>query len=299
MGSLPVLRFNQFSTMVNALCGAGRGVSMPSPVMMFHGYFDESGKWRDKDDISFCGWVSRADVWEEFSKPWTDLLSEIGIDYLHSSEFIGLSGVYAPLRSRIKLEETSDILIRFAKIISGSVAIGYASALDAKHFRTMSSAFKKRMGDPHYLVFKMVMNQVMQDISLINDLNNSIDIRAGIICDQDPGTSNHCLTWFNKFRQFNDKARRCLSGICFADATGAIPLQAADLLAFAIRKEVERRRKDDGSCPSELYNTLSTRRQSNGQYGTFLRGSIVDKFYLDEIEAGRVIDHLTSLGIEL
>lgn len=264
--------------------------------MMFHGYFDESGKWKDKDTVSFCGWTARADIWEEFSRPWLELLAEVGISELHTSEFCSLSGAYSRLRKDLKQKDVESILLRFADIIQKTVAMGYAVAVDAKHLRRMKPHFQNELGNPHYLAFKLMMNQVMQDISFVQTVQ-TVDLRVGIICDQDPGTSDHCLKWFNKFRQSNEKARHYLSGICFADASGAIPLQAADLFAYAVRLEAERRRTGTPNEPSQLFQTLSNRIQPDGKFGTYIRGHILDANFLDIMESGKLDDQLTAMGI--
>ena len=157
---------------------------------------------------------------------WSHLLDELDFPYLHTSEFVGLDGVHAKHRSKIKREDVGPILFRFADIIQKYVAFGYGVGVDTKHYRSMSQAFRDKIKNPQFVAFKMAMTMIVKQVDVAREMRPAISWKAGIICDQDPGTADHCLKWFNS-----------LNGLCFADSTGIPPVQAADLLAYALRTE--------------------------------------------------------------
>src|SRR6266852_3862931 len=69
------------------------------PMAILHAAFDESGKFHDHDITSLCGWISAIDAWERFGARWQAALDEVGIEELHTSEFMGLHGKYYHLRT--------------------------------------------------------------------------------------------------------------------------------------------------------------------------------------------------------
>jgi hypothetical protein len=289
-----------FARLVDFIGGVRRDDELPPPVALLHAYFDESGKWADRDTISFGGFVSTAEHWEHFAKEWSALLDKLDFPYLHTSEFVGLDGVYAKHRNKIKAEDIEPILSRFAEIIQKYVNHGYGVGVDTKHYRSMSQAFRAKVKNPQFIAFKLAMNMVTSQVDVVQGLFPAYNWKAGIICDQDSSTSDHCLKWFTKFRTFDAKARRLINGICFADSTGIPPVQAADLLAFVLRGEVERRRTKSQARPTMLCQRLMTRRDvTTGKLIPFFRGNVLDAKTLDEMASGKHSSILSSMGIEI
>jgi len=228
------------------------------------------------------------------------LLDELGFPYLHTSELASLNGVYAKHRSKLKPSDIPAILQRFAQIIPKYVNYGYGVGVDTTHFRSMSQAFRNKVKDPHYVAFKMTMNMVMEEVSVARQMQPAFNWSAGIICDQDAGTADHCLKWFTKFRTHDAKAREALNGICFCDSARIPPVQAADLLAYVLRMEVERRRIKNPPPPTMLSQILMTRRHPDTRkLIPFFRGNILDAKTLDEMADGQHTDLLKGMGIEL
>lgn len=286
-----------FSRLVDSACGVWRE-PLPARTAVLHAYFDESGKWGDRDAIFFGGFICQAPDWELFAQEWWALLDELDFPYLHTSELVALKGVYAKHRNKIKPENVPAILERFAQIVPKYVNYGYGVGVDTKHFRSMSQAFRSKVKDPHYAAFKMTMNMVMEEVSVARQMQPAINWRAGIICDQDAGTADHCLKWFTKFRTHNAGARDALNGICFCDSAGIPPIQAADLLAYVLRMEVERRKMKNPPRPTMLSQILMTRRHPDTRkLIPFFRGNILDAKTLDEMASGQHTELLQSLGI--
>jgi len=282
-----VTSFREFSRLVDSMGGVSGGDM--GRVALLHGYFDESGKWADKDTISFCGWISQANTWEQFAKEWSELLEELDMSSLHTAEFVSRDS-----------RDTGSILLRFVAIIRKYANSGLGIGVDTKHYRTMSPAFRARVKNPHFIAFKILMNTVLREVQAVQRLFPIHDWRCGIICDQDPGTSEHCLKHFNKMRTFDPVARKLLNGVCFADATGAIPLQAADLLAYAMRIELDRRRTNSSPNPSALFQGLSFRPdEMSGDPVPFFRPFFLDADFLDQLSEGKHDQLLAKLGIEI
>ena len=289
--------FSAFSHLVDFIGGVRRA-NMPQ-VALLHGYFDESGKWADKDTISFCGWISEANRWELFAKEWSGLLDELGLPCLHTSDFVH-PGRRAENGWSFRQEDIEPTLLRFCAIVKEYAITGCGIGVDTKHFRTMKQSFRAKIKNPHFVAFKILMNSVLGEVKSVQWMFPVHDWRCGIICDQDPGTSEHCLRHFNRLRQFDPVARKLLNGICFADATGAIPLQAADLLAYVLRTEIERRRTKDYASPSVLFRDLSFKRDVAFPGPIpILRSFFMDAQFLDELAEGKHDQLLESLGIEI
>jgi hypothetical protein len=250
--------FIELSKIAVSNCGVWE--NMPQ-IGILHGYFDESGKWKDKDCICCAGWVGTPSRWEPFVKDWRAVLDKYGMDELHCSEFMSLSGQYAPLRKFLKATDLEPILLEFSQVIRDWAWSGYSIGLYVKDYKALPQAFREKVKNPHYLVFRLLMDLFLD---LVDESNRMVHgaigafFRACTTFDQDPETANDVFKWYNKFRTQDKRARFGLTAVCFANSSGAIPLQAADLLGYATSKEMERVAGNQ-SEPSDLWKSFSVR----------------------------------------
>src|SRR5580700_3644963 len=134
-------------------------VGLIMPMAILHAAFDESGKFHDHDVTSLCGWISPLEAWEKFAIQWQAALDRIGINELHTTEFVSLHGQYSHLRTiwgEEKEAKISDALTQFVNVIRGTVGKGVGATIDAKHYRAMPDEFKRAIHpsrDPHFIAF--------------------------------------------------------------------------------------------------------------------------------------------------
>jgi hypothetical protein len=265
----------------------GHGVSdLPRP--MLHVYFDESGKFQDKDYISFCGWVAPLEGWENFSVEWDALLERHRISHVHMAGLMNFRDEFEALKKEWGPIKRDRVLDDFANLIRSRVGYGVLTAFDTKHFRQMSQKFRDKIKNPHFTIFRLALNILMDKVALdVKNYPGIVDVNVSIICDQDAGTSSECLRHVHKLRQIDARARDRLVGVCFCDSKSVSPLQAADMLAYTIRAEIERRSQHPHLQENALVSKFQYKEDVFGTRSQFSQGILLDGKFLDELEAGK------------
>lgn len=254
----------------------------PMPPFTLHAYFDESGKVRDRDVISFCGWLSPAKAWSRLIPKWEKLLADRTVKYFHACEIRKNGG------------SLDDFAAALVEKYEGKA---FAVALDAKHFRGMSQKFRNRVNpNAHYMVFKAAVNMLLDAVEREEETGPASTVVLSLICDQDQETAGDCLKWVNKLKKSDPRANRKISSICFANSRNYIPLQAADLLANAVRCHMQDKFNGRVSESEALVRTLTCRKNRYGQERSICEDLILSAQVLDDLEAGKCPEILQALS---
>lgn len=263
--------------------------TLTMPMAILHAAFDESGKFVDHDVTSLCGWVSPLQSWDRFAIQWQAALDRVGINELHTAEFVSLHGQYAHLRTiwgKEKEEKISNALTEFVNVIRSAAGKGLGATIDAKHYRSMRDDFKKAIHesrDPHYIAFQEVLQQSVAVVErYAKETGLGRNVKVGLIFDQDEGQSVECLKLLNKIKKRYPEIRERVSGICFCDRRNYQPLQAADFIAYETKKEMERRNQRPKEPVSKWFTLLSSKNPENVPDGLF-NARIFDAEVLDEL----------------
>lgn len=258
------------------------------PTAIIHGVFDESGKFQDHDAISLCGWIAPLNRWEYFASDWNNALRLSEIDELHTAEFIGLHGQYSRIRNKWgaqKIAKRDKALDRFTRVIREHVGTGLGTVIDTKHYRSMSQSFRKRVGeDPYLIAFQDIIRQAMKYVKAFAQVNNLGDkVALALIFDQDEQQATECLRLLNKIKKNNPDIRKIISGICFCNRRGYLPLQAADFVAYEARQELDRKINHPHKPISPRFDALCSRNPAGFPDGMF-NARLFDAEILNELE---------------
>jgi hypothetical protein len=225
-------------------------------MAILHLCLDESGKFRDSDYVSFCGYVSYAHDWEAFSQDWMSALLSEGLSVLHTTDAYRFNGDEWKAKKAAwgtdAEAERDALLLRFAAIVNKHAGPCVGAAVDAAHYRKMASDFRKRLTNPHYLGFEQVVREV---VGLSNVAGQQHTI--GLIVDDEEEYSIECYRLLTKLKLRNPDMRNRLTSLCFANDNTYPPLQAADLLAHVTRHELIRKSVEPGRTPGALYSALT------------------------------------------
>ncbi len=223
---------------------------------ILHLCLDESGKFRDSDYVSFCGYVSYARDWEALSQEWMSALLHERLSVLHTTDAYHFNGEEWKAK---KAEwgnnaeaERDALLLRFAAIVNKHAGPCVGAAVDAAHYRKMPSDFRERLTNPHYLGFEQVVREV---VGLSNVAGQQHTI--GLIVDDEEEYSIECYRLLTKLKLKNPAMRKRVTSLCFANDNFYPPLQAADLLAYVTRQELIRKSLEPGRTPGALYSALT------------------------------------------
>lgn len=205
-------------------------------MAVFHACLDESGKFRDSQYISFCGYISDFKSWEMFSQEWDALRLKLGLPPIHMAS----------------LASQADLLIKFAGLIQKFALRTVGVAVDVGAFNSRSEKFKNRFrnGDPHYLAFYTVISSVDK---LLDDRPESVSL----ICDDDEGTATSCYKLLALLKSQYPNLKKRFPSICFADDESYPPLQAADMLAYTARSVLVDKAQGKEIGAERLYKALT------------------------------------------
>jgi hypothetical protein len=130
------------------------------------------------------------------------------------------------------LDERIDALLPFADCINDNLEIGLVQAWDVKGYNKLSMEVKKYLGgshDPYQLAF-------IRGLLELKNYTGKEDV-VNVICDDDEVTAwdtyMHFRAIFRAFPEIKDR----FVGISFAKSQHYTPLQAADMVAFLVRRE--------------------------------------------------------------
>jgi hypothetical protein len=225
-------------------------------MAILHTCLDESGKFRDSQYVSFCGYISYAHDWEEFSRDWQSALLNENLSVLHAKDayhFNGEEWKAKKARWGDEAESKRDaLLLRFARIINEHAGPCTGAAVDCAYYRSMPSEFRQRLTDPHYLAFEHAVREAVGWSNVANKRHT-----VGIIVDDDQEYSVECYGLLTKLKLRAPDIKQRVVSICFATDDGYPPLQAADLLAYVTRQELIGISQRPERKPSELYAALT------------------------------------------
>ena len=211
-------------------------------VMLF---LDESGHFSDSDYLCIAGYIATDAGWESFCKEWKILLNKHGLSTLHLKEIMSRSG-NSPASSWPP-EQKDSMLREFIGVIRKHVEVGFAVAIDAKHYRGVADRLEKkcqaqglknRSFSAHTFAFSRIIRKLMDYLKESAELE-----RASIIVDDAEQYSMKCYSFFSKLKKVRPEVKSQIVSISFADDTYFFPLQAADLLAYATLHEFRKGEK--------------------------------------------------------
>lgn len=187
-----------------------------------YAYFDEGGKWQDKDFICLCGYLSTETGWEKFLSGWKQLMDRHQMPTgLHMTNF------YSNAAQRAWDDaKTSAVLADYSKVIRENIVIGFAVGMDATHYRALPKQLKAGVPKPDTACLQRLLRMIRDRLRREN--------YAGRICvtfDWEEGAVVGAYQEVLRLRLANPDLARFIGAVSFADDEFALPLQAADMLA--------------------------------------------------------------------
>lgn len=212
-------------------------------MAFFQAFFDESGKFQSQKVISFAGFIASQSGWGAFDDEWRYWLRNRKLSWLHVS------------KDNLKATATFIKQCRpFVDVIKKHLDCGFAMAVDVKAFEKAHKLVRKHFRqDPHYLVFNVVLRDVIKHVSEFPEPGVSI------ICDDEPSKACECYKMYDVMRQNTGQPdNRVMKSISFGDAKFYYALQAADLFAWVARAESLYRFFGEEFSLRELYQEFLT-----------------------------------------
>ena len=193
-----------------------------------------SGKHGDRR-LFFAGYLNRSENWETFSDAWREVLSVAPpIDYFKMSEARALQGQFRGLSREDRDKKLSDLtdVIRHFKPISFDFSVSDAAFRDY-----VKKNAPHGLADPRLAAAFSVINGV---IVAMSERGNTLPI--DFIFDEMNGVDFdvHVLFELLKSSLSVGQRKQLYSPPIFRNDTDFLPLQAADMLAWHVRRQHEK-----------------------------------------------------------
>jgi hypothetical protein len=198
-------------------------------------FFDESGKFKDRDVISFGGVISpSAHFSGSFAKDWALCLEANGLETLTMKEALRAERPLSAKNPAIGVESRTATLLPFIDCIRRHLMVITGLAIDAQAYAALPSHYHQAMGDnPCFTAFTRALLAVLE----VTDTEDKISL----ICDDEEEAAWPMYQLFRKMKIQYPEARDKLRAITFADDRWSFGLQAADLVVSLVRQEAARR----------------------------------------------------------
>lgn len=202
--------------------------------MMLTGYMDETGHSRDERQrfVGVAGLVAPAESWEAFDRKWKETLGVFKIPYFHMKDFANRRRYFEGW-SELKRQKLLGKLLR---IIATTHPFPVGAIVSLDDYRSFSAEDRELMGDPYHFC---LMGCVY--LPAWRTENASTAVRVAIVFGEQSEFKNMAGLLLDDFKQNNAAAKR-FDPPAFEDMKTVVPLQAADIVAYELYKEFERRR---------------------------------------------------------
>lgn len=257
-------------------------------LVMLHAYIDDSFTQANLADSSktgrrlyLAGYVGDANSWMDFQESWDDVLQRHPpIEYFKMSEAHAqrkqFENIPKPLRDQ-KLHE-------FADVIRASPIFGVHVSVDIDEYKKRVAPYAPYpMQSEYFPLFFRLIHMVLEKVSQLGE-RKTVDF----IFDSSEDLPYKILPSFNAMMwSFPESWKQLLVGLPkFENDIGLPPLQAADMLAWHIR------RKYEGNYPSEYQGIIAKIILNNPHYFYHFDNDKLDDLAaaVSDIPMNRLID---------
>jgi hypothetical protein len=203
-------------------------------MLMLTGYMDETGNTKDERQrfAGMAGLVAPLENWEKFEARWKRILGEFKIPYFHMKDFANFKGFHKGWHE----QKRRKLFGKLMTCIAMAYPIPVGSICSSEDFRSLSAEHKKLLIDPYFLSFV-----------------HCVTVPSLWVENAPPGVKLAMV--FGEHGEFQSRARRYYEEMRdtfvvgprlhppeFRDMRDLVPLQAADIVAYELYKEAERRR---------------------------------------------------------
>jgi hypothetical protein len=195
---------------------------------MIHVFLDGSVKG---NYFSYAGVFGDESAIQAFAHLWKLCLSKHGLSYFRATEAMTLNGEFAKKRNEWgggEADEKRDrVTAEFASFY-GLVGLGASSfGVSVSGLAEKQQALRKRE------LFQQVVGQLLQHIDRKYE-------RIALVCDTEQDAADYFRKWLDNLQQRDEESKRIVL-LAFARSVAFYPLQLADLMAYLMREEVERK----------------------------------------------------------
>ena len=236
------------------------------PLAFLKAFIDDSASERGERHLFLAGYLNNADNWERFSLAWDEeLKTPPAIEYLKMSEAHSLREQFWGWSESDRDEKLSGL----ARVIQHFKPFSFQVSLSRERFNKLVRPVSARgFANPH-LTASLVTVAMLSRYAAQEGVKLPIDF----IFDEQDGVSADMVLFFEWMtNQLPKKARKLIAGTpIFRNDRDFLPLQAADMLAWHLRREHE-------ECLAPITMPMATKLRSGAHLMSEVEESMMQKW---------------------
>jgi hypothetical protein len=209
------------------------------PLAFLQAFTDDSAAETGDRRLFFAGYLNRTQDWALFSDAWAEELQTTpAIEYLKMTEANSLSGQFAKRKGWTE-EKRDEKLRGLARVISHFDPISFQMSIDRDHFyRALKPVTPKGFNNPSFHCCIATVTSIVRFAS-----GSKYRGKIEFIFDEQKEIEDEVdLFFWSMMTQIPRRAKKMIAGKpLFRNDKSLRPLQAADMLAWHIRREHEER----------------------------------------------------------
>jgi hypothetical protein len=195
---------------------------------MFTAYFDESGTHAGAVILAVAGYVSVDRQWVEFEREWQEILTAEDIPFFHMADYESRFGIYKDWSN----EKRIRVITRLCSIIKRRVHRAFTSSVIISDYNDVA-AMRPDLFETAYAFNANICMRLISDWAEERAHKGPI----AYVFERGSGYEAELAQQFNIYLASDElKALYRLSTLTFADKRDILPLQAADILVYEVRK---------------------------------------------------------------
>ena len=198
-----------------------------------HVAIDDSDTLGSSDFVSLSALAASDQTWADFADAWRSALVKHQLQFLHTSDFMNKRGSHK-FDSPKDYSERVSILEEFSLLIKDRIDYGYAFAMHKPSYDSLVRDKRKRVNSQTFCFYRLISKFVDQaNEGIINE-------PLSFLIDESAKQSQHFLSLWQDLRRRDGHLQSLFVGISFCDDRYLVPVQAADLMANCVVKEIRR-----------------------------------------------------------
>jgi hypothetical protein len=227
------------------VCGYSKANRDAAILIMFKAYFDDSSSDEESKTLLLAGCVQRYSVWANFSMGWEAVLAaEPSIKYFHMREARKLEGQFA----RWKTKDANAKIRRLAEVAAGYRPWTITAWISRKeHNAILRPIAPFLLQQPYFSLFYTVILQLAHWHH-----DDGVTLPVDYVFDDQGAVGMEAVLWYRQIKKWQKPEIAALMGNVpkFENDKLVLPLQAADMLAWHIRRHKDHPEEDDSKWPT-------------------------------------------------
>lgn len=225
------------SSLASLICGYGPEIVRRKLIVSLQAFVDDSSSEIDGRNMVLAGYVHSADRWLRFSEDWELALNEKPrIEYFRMSEAQNLSGQFRNFTRDQQVAKTRTL----GNVIRWYSPKSFECWVSKKSFdRIVKPVAPYDLKNPYMVCFYGAIVTLARFHA-----EEGIRVPVDFVFDEQGGLGAFVLLWYEWIKGWQDPQISALLGSSpiFRNDKSILPLQAADMLAWHLRRRKESRR---------------------------------------------------------